>query len=60
MGAGCGMPLLQLLVSHAMEAMDTAESRSSGLMSEGCEGKGRKEETSEGKKNKEVDGENRR
>lgn len=43
------MPVPQLLVSHAMGAMDAVESRSSSLMGDGCEGKGREEGTSEGK-----------
>lgn len=43
------MRVPQPLVSHAMGAMDTAESRSSSLMGDGCEGKGREEGTSEGK-----------
>lgn len=47
--AGCRVPVPQLMISHAMGAMDTAESRSSSIMGEGCEGKGREEGSSEGK-----------
>lgn len=39
LGSGCRVPGPQTLVSCAMGAMDTAESRSSSLMSDNCEGK---------------------
>lgn len=51
--AGCRVPVLQLMISHAMRAKDPGESRSSSLMGEGCEAKGREGDTSEGK-SKEV------
>lgn len=49
LGAGCGAPVPQQLVSHAMSAMDAAKNRPSSLTDDGCEGKGREEGTSEGK-----------
>lgn len=52
--AGCRMAVLQLMISHAMRAKDTAESRSSNLIGEGCHRKGREEGTSEGKSKKMI------
>lgn len=52
--AGCRAPVLQPMISHATRAKDTAESRPSSLMGEGCEGKGREQGTREGKSKKVI------
>lgn len=42
------------MISHAMRAKDTAESRSSNVMGEGHDRRGREEGTSEGKSKKVI------
>lgn len=51
---GCRVPVLQPVISHAVGAKDTAESRSSSLMGEGCEGRGREQGTGGGKSKKVI------